>query len=253
MNVGRSYWSGRIVILGSSVNIPISLYSVMDKAGTGLCQRSLCCESTVNYKKVCSKCKNELTAGQIGKGYILNNEIIPLDEQQLEAIKPQGSDTIEIVGTLDTFPQTYDTDKKYWLAVNEVKDKKIKQPIADTQSRDAYTLLTKALGMKTLIGRAVMRNKEYVVAVNEVGGRLLLSCLYHNSSLKPMLETGYDDVQAENVKVVKKFIKELPKANLEDFEDLYSKNLMEMILGKEVVLREGIITPPVSNAISMFA
>lgn len=242
-----------MVIAGSSVNIPISLFTVMDKSSTGLCQRSLCCEASVNNKRVCSKCGKDLKAGEIGKGYVLNKEIIPIDEQQLEAIKPQGSDIIEVTGTLDTYPQIYDTDKKYWLSVKEERDKKTKDTIVDSQSREAYQLLSKALGTKTLIGKAVMRNKEYIIAINEMNGRLLLSCLYHAEQLKPVLETGYDDPQVENVKAVKTFIDGLPQANLEKYENTYAKNLMDMILGHKIEVKVSQKPKAVSNAVSMFA
>ena len=252
MQQGRSYWSGRLIIAGSQVNIPISLFTVVDKTSNSLCQRSLCCEGSVNHKKVCSKCGKDLLAGEIGKGYVLNKEILPIDEQQLEAIKPQGTDTIQILGVLDTYPVEVDTDKKYWISVHETKDKKTKDVLVDTQSREAYQLLTYALGDKILIGSAIMRNKEYVVALTSVKGRLMLSCLYYQSQLKPVYETGYPTPNTENVKAVKQFITKLPTTRLDEFKDTYSENLMQLILGQQVQVRTIEEPQKVANAISMF-
>ena len=81
MKQGRSYWSGRLLIEGSAVNIPISLYTVMEKNTTGLAQMSSCCKQRVNHKKVCSKCGKDLRVDEVGKAYALGKDLIPIDEQ----------------------------------------------------------------------------------------------------------------------------------------------------------------------------
>jgi len=256
MQTGRTYWTGRLVIENTGVTMPVSLQTIMDKTSTGLAKRSLCCSSHVEYKQVCGKCKKELKKEEIGRGYALGNELMPVEESMLEAIKPKGDDTIRVTGVLESFPLVMDTDKKYWLNVHEDRNKRTKETITDLKGRDAWMLLNAGLQAtgKTLVGSCVMRGNEYIVAVSSVEGRLMLSCLYYATDRKEVLAVDYGSTpDTAKVKQITSFLGKLPNADLSAFKDTYSENLKHLLMKEPLVTVQEPVIKQSADALSMFA
>ena len=259
METARAYFSGVLMVENTAVSIPVKAYTLADKTGgTGLSKRSLCCNSFVRYNEVCGKCGQTLTSDLVGRGYNVGDEMIPIDTEQLEAIKPVSNDSIIINGVLDEYPLALDTDLKYLLRVDEVKDKKTKEIVINPQIREAYSLLANGLKAsgKVLIGRVVVRQKEHVVAITPINHKgetwLMLNCLFWNEQLKEQYPLDYEQPKPQDVKQITGLLNGLPKAELGSYKDGYAENLKRLIKKEPIVQIKAVAPKQVSNALSMF-
>jgi non-homologous end joining protein Ku len=240
-----------LVIENTAVAIPVSAHTMIDKNSLGLNKRSICCNAEVHYSDTCGKCRQSLTKDLVGKGYKLGDKMIPLDEEQLKAIKPSNMDAIVVKGTLSKLPSVLDTDKKYFLAADE----------QDVQAREAYQLLLGGLQAtgRVLIGSTIVRQKEHVLAVEALDSFLLCSFLHYASQQKPVPKLDYGTAKphgfshtVEDVQQIAEFINGLPAADLSGFKDSYGENLLRLIQGEKVESIPRVEVRKVSNAKAMF-
>ena len=241
---GRAYFKTMLVIENTAVAIPVSAHTAIDKNSLGLNKRSLCCNAEVHYSDTCGKCRQSLTKDLVGKGYKLGDKMIPLDEEQLKAIKPSNMDAIVVKGTLHKLPSVLDTDKKYLLAADE----------QDVQAREAYQLLLGGLQAtgRVLIGSTIVRQKEHVLAVEALDSFLLCSFLHYASQQKPMPKLDYGTAKPQDIQQIAEFINGLPAADLSGFKDSYGENLLRLIQGEKVESIPRVEVRKVSNAKAMF-
>jgi DNA end-binding protein Ku len=211
------------------INIPIKLTSLTlsEKGFTLVCPEG----HRIRYKRWCSECNREIQYSELKKAYeISKSNLVILTKEQLESIKIIEEDTgIEIIGftNRDDIP-FYLYEKTY--NVIPIYDKKI-------DSRKQFVLFREALKLSglTAIGKMVMRNKSYLVAITSYQDRLFLSLLTYPEKLRVEEKVDYKISEAE-LNLAIELIKNLNRINWSEYynennvKDEYREKLQQIIL-----------------------
>ena len=194
-----------------------------------LCKK---CMTPVRYERHCEGCEEQVEWDDIIKALDLGNgQYLPFTKEELDELKPEKSDRIEImefINSSEMEPIFY--NKFYFLAPPRAKDR-------------AFFLFHKVLDNsdKVAIGKFVMREKEYVCAIRPHKNGLLLSTLNYQYEIRDINEIkelqDVPEVKKEEVELAEKLVDQLyrKKFHLEQFKDTYSEQLQEMIENKEKV------------------
>ena len=226
----RSVWNGTLSF--GLVSIPIKLYSATESKGTGfklLCKK---CMTPVHYQRICEGCEDPVEWSDTMKALDLGNgQYLPFTDEELEKIKPEKSDRIEImefISQKELEPLYY--NKFYFCAPQKAKER-------------SYFLFKEVLknSKKVAVGRFVMREKEYVCAIQVHKSGLLLSTLNYKYEIRDIDELKElqqpPDLKKEELDLAEKLVDQLyeKKFNLEQFKDTFAEQLQEMIDKKEKI------------------
>lgn len=169
----KSLWKGSIAF--GLVNIPIKLYSAIEKKPlrTRLLHRGKL--SPIRYKKWCDACTEEVSSDEIVRGIEVGPDTyVVISEDELRSIRPEKSTWIEIV----EFIHSHQIDPiffnaHYYVGPERPKDK-------------TYFLFRDVLRQtgKTAIGKFVMREKEHVCAIEAYREALLLTTLNYDYEIR---------------------------------------------------------------------
>jgi DNA end-binding protein Ku len=233
----KTIWKGSLTF--GLVNIPIRLYSATEQKTLGF--KMLCgkCHSPIQYKRWCPHCKKEIPWHDIVKGIKLKNDkFFILTKEKIEELKPEKTDTIDIIEFIEKgmIDPIYFNSHYY--------------AIPGKSGEKAYFLLQKALssGLKYAIGKFVMREKEYVCAIEAYQKGLLLTTLNYAYEIRDISK-----IEALTKKIPKIDKKELELANtlinkmtkkkfdISKFKDTFAQTLKKMIKAAEKGKK---VTPP---------
>jgi DNA end-binding protein Ku len=226
----KAIWSGSISF--GLVSIPIKLYSAVETKTLGfkmLCKK---CKTPVHYKRYCEGCKQELSMSDIVKGLeISKGEYLIFTDEELEKIKPAKSDQIvirEFVDIDEIAPIYY--NKFYYCAPAKAKER-------------AFFLFNEVLKTsgKVAIGRFVMRDKEYVCAIESYKSGLLLTTLNYKyeirdiNDIKELKETP--ELNKQEIELAAKLVDQLyeEKFDLSEFKDTFAEQLKDLLKNKDRV------------------
>src|SRR6185436_1735007 len=163
----RAMWKG--VIRAGGVELPVKLYSAVTERTVHFRLLHKSDKQPVKQQLVSSKSGEPVDYSEIKKAYPLaRGRMVVLEEEELEKLEPKDSRDIEItrfVDPADVDPRYY--DRAYYLG-----------PDGNTK---AYFALAAALAKKGKegIARWVMRDREYVGALREEDGYLMLITMRH--------------------------------------------------------------------------
>lgn len=171
----RPVWSGAISF--GLVNVPVRLYTATESKDVRFRELRRGTGERVRHRRVAERSGEEVPSGEIVKGYPLDGDrYVVVEPEELEAAEPEKSASIAIedfvrLGDID--PIYF--DRTYYVAPPDRKD-----------ARRGYALLLQAmLDTDTVaVGRFVMRNKEYLVAIRPAGGVLLLETMYFADEIR---------------------------------------------------------------------
>jgi DNA end-binding protein Ku len=222
----KSIWNGSISF--GLVNIPIKLYSAIESKSFSFRMLSSKDHSPIKYKRVSEKTGEEVAWKDIVKGIeIEKGKFFVPTEEQLAAVKPEKSDTIDIVEFVDQDqidPVFFDAH--YYIGPAKEKEK-------------TYFLFREILQLtaRTALGRFVMREKEYVCTIKAYKDGLLLTTMNYAYEIRDMGEV--DNVKSQpkisdaELKLGKELISKLykNKFNMEKFKDTFAEE-MEKIMAK---------------------
>lgn len=153
--MARPIWTGSLGF--GLVSVPVALIAATEDHSVHFHQLEEGTADRIRYRRVNERTGEEVPRDRIVRGLdVGDGEYLIVDEDELEAIAPQRSTTIEIVDFVDLAeidPVYYDTT--YYL-----------EPRGDAAAR-AYTLLRAAMEEARKVGIAlfVLRGRERVVAV----------------------------------------------------------------------------------------
>jgi DNA end-binding protein Ku len=222
----KAIWKGSISF--GLVNIPIKVYPATEDRKihfTSLCPT---CKNPIKYKRWCDKCEKEVKYEDLLKGFKISEEnYIVIKKEELEKIKLKTTKTIEILEFIDLEqidPIFYSST--YYLVPEETGLK-------------AYSLFTEALRLanKVAVGKVVMRNKEYLVALRAYKKGIAMHILHYLDEIK-------DIEELEELKLITIGEKELNLAislieklsekefNAEKFRDNYVDAIKKLIESK---------------------
>jgi DNA end-binding protein Ku len=229
----RSVWNGNIAF--GLVSIPIKLYSAVSQRSVGF--KLLCkgCMTPIRYERHCEGCDGPIDWNDTMKALDLGDgQYLPFTKEELDTIKPEKTDRIEIVEfvAMDEIEPIY-YDKFYFCGPSRKTDR-------------SYFLLKKVLedSGQVAIGRFVMREREYVAAIQPYRSGLLLAALNYSYEIRDVddIETLKEppELKKQELELARKLVNQLQQdeLNLEEFRDEFADRLQEMIDKKEKIVVE---------------
>lgn len=223
----KSIWNGSISF--GLVNIPIKLYSAVESKAFSFRMLDSKDYSPIKYKKVSEKTGKEVAWKDIVKGVeIGKGKFFVPSKDQLASIKPEKSDTIDIVEFVDQDqidPVFFHSH--YYVGPAKEKEK-------------TYFLFREILQMtaRTALGRFVMRDKEYVCTIKSYKEGLLLTTLNYSYEVRDIAKVDHIGVSSPKLQkaeltlageLINKLYKN--KFNIEQFKDTFAEE-MEKIMEK---------------------
>ena len=232
----RAMWSGAISF--GLVNIPIRLYTAVNRKSVSFNQIDRRTQSRIRYKKVSAADDSEVPNQEIVKGYELpSGEYVLIDDEELAGLDPEATRSIDIeefVELSDIDPVFYDA--AYYLA-------------PDKGAAKAYKLLSTAMEEtgKVALARFVMRTKQYLAAIRARDGMLLLSTMVYADEVNEPLEIpeldelSKVDVSERERTMAEQLIESLSAAfKPEQYHDEHREQVLDLIerkaAGEEVVV-----------------
>jgi DNA end-binding protein Ku len=162
----RALWSGTISF--GLVNIPVKLVQGVRRKDVHFHLLHEKDNARLQRKYVCPIDEKEVPKEEIKRGFqIAPDQLILIEDEELEALSPKASRTIELLYFVDRAeidPVYFDVP--YYL-------------LPDERSAKAYQLLLQALKTtrKAAISKFVLRNKEYIAMVRPTGPALCLETM----------------------------------------------------------------------------
>ncbi len=224
--MAKAVWTGSISF--GLVQVPVRVVAAT-RAHT-LRFRQLHAEdlSPIRYRKVCESEGRPLDAEEIVRGYEVDpGQFVVVTDEELDALKPRTSETIELMGfvNLSEIEPIYQGDT-YYL-------------VPDSQSPTPYRLLLEALRdtNRAGVGKFIMHNKEYLVAVYPRGDALTLMTLrYADEIHEPGAVEGIPHgvhAAPEDLRIARQLVDAAAMHfHPEDFRDEFTERLERMIRGK---------------------
>jgi DNA end-binding protein Ku len=245
----RPNWKGYLKL--SLVSCPIALYP----AASG--------SERVSFRQINKKTGNRLKQQLVdsetgepveredkGRGYeIGKNEFIPIEDEELEAIKIESTHTIEI----DSFVPNAQIDKRYYDWPYYIVP-------TDKVGQDAFAVIREAMRGKEMValGRVVISKREYVIALEPYEKGLLGTTLRYPYEVRNAADyfEGIEDVKipAEMLKLAEHILDS--KAGDFDpskFVDHYETALVELLNKKRagITPKETPVTPSTPRVINL--
>ena len=229
----RSVWNGNIAF--GLVSIPVKLYSAVSQRSIGF--KLLCkdCMTPIRYERHCEGCEGPVDWNDTIKALDLGEgQFLPFTKEELDTIKPEKTDRIEIIEFVngdEIQPIFY--DKFYYCGPSRKTDR-------------AYFLLKRVLedSGQIAIGRFVMREREYVTAIQPYQSGLLLAALNYSYEIRNIdeIETLKEppELKKEELELARKLVDQLQQdeLDLQNFRDDFADRLQEMIEKKEKIVVE---------------
>ncbi|MDR7299952.1 non-homologous end joining protein Ku [Haloactinomyces albus] len=165
--MAHKVWTGSINF--GLVSIPVGLYSATENHTIHFNQYQRGTTDRVRYRRFNERTGAEIDYDNVVKGREVGGTLVTVEQEELDAIAPGRSRTIDIT----TFVDIAEIDpvyfqKTYWLA-----------PDNEQQNRP-YHLLRRALDRTNRVGiaRFVLRGKEYLTAIRADSTVLALDTLF---------------------------------------------------------------------------
>ena len=225
--MARALWTGSLSF--GLVNVPVALYSAVRDLDVHFHQLHEKDGARIETRRFCADEDREVPYEVIGNGYDLDGKQVVLTDDELSALAPKRTRTIEIASFVDLAavdPILF--DHPYWLV-----------PTGESQGpRRAYRLLVEVMSStdRVALGRFVMRTREYLVAVRVRDGLLSLTTMRFADEVR-----GTDGIDNGGRKPAKKALGEAVKLldaltvdwDPESYEDCYRKRLKAIVRRKK--------------------
>ncbi len=222
----------RSVISFGLVAIPIAMYTATQDNDIHLNQLHKDDNERIRYKKTCAHCGEELTSGDIVKGYEYDKgRYVVITDDEIEKIKTEKEKAIQILhfSKLDEISPVY-YDKTYMA-------------IPEPGGERAFELLRAALmsEQKVAIGKTVIGTKDTLMAIIPRDDGILITTLFFRDEVKdlPKSYTKTESQKAE-LEMARMLIGTMDTPfNPEEYRDEYQSKLRDLIetkiAGREVL------------------
>lgn len=235
-------WTGAISF--GLVQVPVRLVTATKSKDVSFNQLEEGSGARIRYKKVSSESGEEVPAERIKRGYeISKGRYVMVEPEEIEALRPRGSHTIEIEEfvDLDDIDPLY-FEQPYYLA-------------PDPRGIKPYKLLVDAMTelQKVAIGRIVLRSKERLVAIRPIDGVLCIETMRYadevipRDGLVPEEESDVELTERERA-MAQQLVESLASEAFEPekYHDEYREQLLDLIERKAA--GEEIVAPPAPEA-----
>ena len=220
----RAIWTGTIAF--GLVNIPIKLYSAIERSSLDLDMLDSRDHSRIRFHRVNEKTNKQVPYEKIVKGYLMNDNYVILEDQDFQDASPEKSKTIDIqnfVKSAEIDPMLFETS--YYAE-------------ATKQGKKAYLLLLKALEKSSMAGLAsfVLRQKENLCVVYPKNGVLVVSRIRFAQEIRDTSELDIPEkatIPKKELDMAMKLIESYTsKFNIEEYKDTYTSELLKIIKAK---------------------
>lgn len=220
----KPIWNGSISF--GLVTIPIKLYKAVQEHVFGFTLLCATCHTPIHYSRWCNHCNKEVAWNHVVKGLeVKKGQYIILTSETIKRLKPEKSSTIDITEfvPIDLIAPIYYEHHYY---------------IAPQGAQKAYALFAQALKLmkKVAIGQFVLRDKEYIVALQAYENGILLSTLNYAYEIRSMdkivqMSATKAQISTAELKLAKQLIDKLSKNkfDISKFKDTYAESLKKLI------------------------
>src|SRR5918998_1321138 len=220
----RAIWTGAISF--GLVNVPVKLYSAVQRKSVRFNQLDAEGNVRIQQKRVNPVTGDEVPYDRLVKGYeIAPGSYVVVEPEELEALEPHRTKTIDILDLVDIDPIFY--DHPYYLAPGAGGAK-------------PYKLLLEAMREtgKVAIGTVVIRQKQAVVALRPSGEVLQMATLIYADEVVPT--DRIDDLPDEEVEIAERELaiaKQLVESLAADwdparYKDEYREKVLQLVESK---------------------
>jgi len=169
--------SHRSVISFGLVAIPVAMYTATQDNDIHLNQLHREDQSRIRYKKTCAHCGEEITPGDIVKGYEYDKDrYVVITDEEIEKIKTEKEKSIQILhfASLNQISPVY-YDKTY-------------QAVPEPGGEKAFELLRTALMavQKIAVGKTVLGTKDTLMAIIPREDGMLISTMFYVDDIKDL-------------------------------------------------------------------
>lgn len=215
----RAIWKG---VIDLADGIPVKLYSALNKQKVSFRLLSRDDNTPVRQVLVNPEREEPVGYGEAGRGYVAGGQLVALQEDELESVRPEPSRDISLLSFVKAEAIDYRWfDRPYYLGPDE--------------DMEAWSALTAALAKTELTGvaRWVMRNKLYYGALRIHDGLPLLLTLRTKEEVLPLDAADLrDDSELEPKQLA--MARQLIEMLAGDFEpeslvDEYRESVLELI------------------------
>jgi len=225
----RAIWTGNIQF--SLVNIPVKLYLAVAPKTINFRMLHSECFTPIKLKRYCPSCKKEVTLNEIVKGLkYRDNEYYVFTQEELDTIKLKKGDSINIEEFVDVKEITPLLVERCYYVVPQKKNER------------AFFLLQEALNetKKAAIGKFILRDKEYLVALEPFENGMLLIILHYAYEIKNIRELKElaEKVRLEAkekalaIELIEKLTARKGKLQLEKYKDTFREELEKLLVKK---------------------
>ena len=233
----RTLWKGSLSF--GLVTIPIRLYTAIDEKSISFNQLRKSDHSRIGYKRVAKADGEEVGYDEIVKGYeYANDRYVVFEPDELEAIKPSSSRTIDILQfvPLDQIDPIY-FDRPYYLA-------------PEAAGAKAYGLLAHAMKDKGTVAvcKVTLRDKEYLATLRLRDDLFVLETMHWPDEIRPASLADFDidevpEPRKQEVQMAEALIENLtedfdPTAYHDEYRDRILEAVQQKIEGEEVTVME---------------
>jgi DNA end-binding protein Ku len=217
-------WSGTISF--GLVNVPVKLFSAARSQDVHFNQLHGKDGARIQLKRFCSEEDAEVPYDEIVKGYEVGRDrYVMIEPDELDALAPTVTEGIEIAEFVDLaeIDPVY-FENSYYLA-------------PDKGGAKAYALLLNAMekASKIALGRVVLRQKQYLVALRPAGKALSMATLYYPDEVVSQdsiegLPKEMPDVSPRELTMAQQLIDALSADfEPEKYHDEYRERVLELI------------------------
>lgn len=230
-----------------AVSIPVRIYKAKEDGKVSFHQYHSADKGAVRYDKVCAVCRKHLEWDQIEKGKQVGRDVILFKDEELDALRPQSSSTLRIIGFYDgkQIPEIAYSEP-YYIGTETKKNGGVGAP---------FVLLREALkksGKIAVVGW-VSRGHDHYGVLEPYGEILLLKEISLASDIRPL-----DEVEVLEGKVPEALVKKAVSGivmrlarkefDWESLKDSYTETVNKYVeakaLGEKVSIEEFIPEKP---------
>lgn len=225
----RANWKGYLKL--SLVSCPIALYPAVSAAErVSFRQINKKTGNRLRQQLVDDETREPVEAEDKGRGYeIGKNQFIPVEDEELEAIRIESTHTIEI----DSFVPNAQIDKRYFDSPYYIAP-------TDKVGQDAFAVIREAMRGKDMValGRVVVAKRERVIALEPYENGLLGTTLRYPYEVRKAADY-FEDI--EDVKIsadMLKLAEHILDSKAADFDpskfvDHYETALVDLLKKKQ--------------------
>jgi DNA end-binding protein Ku len=234
--VARPIWRGSLSF--GLVAIPVQMHTAVREHRPKFRLLHAKDKSPIKYERVCQREGKPVAWEDLVKGYEYERgRYVVLTKEDFKAAALEKDRRVQVSD---------------FVPADDIDDRFFDQPyylLPDKGGEHAYAVFQQALAevRRVGVGKVVMREKQHLVAVESIDGRLVLTMLRYADEVTEVPEvTGLDNVKvpARELKLATDLIEALASEwEPEKYTDDFQKNLQEVIKGKlkgeTVVIEEG--------------